>query len=44
MGNEYRWFKKKTLYEFKTSQGALARPKLTSLLPDDEKLCNGKNK
>ena len=28
--------KKKTLYEFKTSQGALARPKLTSLLPDDE--------
>ena len=28
--------KKKTLYEFKTSQGALARPKLTSLLPDEE--------
>ena len=27
--------KKRTLYEFKTAQGMLARPKLTSLLPDD---------
>jgi len=27
--------KKRTLYEFKTTQGTLTRPKLTSLLPDD---------
>ena len=29
--------KKKKLYEFKTAQGMIARPKLTSLLPDDPK-------
>ena len=29
--------KKKKLYEFKTAQGVIARPKLTSLLPDDPK-------
>ena len=29
--------KKKKLYEFKTAQGQLASPKLTSLLPDDPK-------
>ena len=27
--------KKKKLYEFKTAQGSIARPKLTSLLPDE---------
>ena len=28
---------KRKLYEFKTAQGMIARPKLTSLLPDDPK-------
>ena len=28
--------KKKTLYEFKTSQGILSSPKLTSLLPEED--------